>query len=245
MMNWLTFLFLLCLSFYHATAQVKAFAPLPCSTWGPDQYLSYEEVQRIAAPDPLGKYMAVTSTSSAARYETFGKDRNVYSWLPDTDHYSYINNVQVIRWNIVDKETVFKFIVKNIFDDELYSVSSENSCGVIIFPDSIQTQNNIVFIAIKPQDIDFSDQLKVINFSHVELHPRKKEERLAILDQIKACSTLECKIEKLKAYNAILDMLSLLELEKMKDRQNKTIDKLYWEIVSQIRYKYSYRSWER
>jgi hypothetical protein len=231
---------------YHAFAQVKAFSPLSCFTWGPDQFLDFETVQRNALPDLLGPYN-YTLNPSPSSYESFGKNRGVYSWLPDTDRFQYINNVQVIRWNFVDTQTPYEITVKNIFDEALYSTSTENSCGVIIFPDSINTIDNIILIHIKANTDQYErgDQLKMINFSHVELRPRNKAERLATLKELQSCSSIACKIEKLKADHATLDILSLLELEKMKDPKNKDIDKLYWEIVSQIRYEFSNRAWER
>jgi len=242
MKSFFTFLFI-GFTFYQASAQVKAFAPLSCYTWGVDQFLDFETVQRLG---PFQPPYTAGRPYNATSYQSFGEDREVYSWLADDQRYQYINNVQVIRWNINDRDTRYKITVSDMFDEEFYSLSTENSCGIIIFPDSIEAQKDVVFVKIRTEDQrNMRAGINVINFGHVELHPKDKAKRLSILQELQSCTSLECKIEKLKAHNALLDILSLLELEKMKDRQNKDIDKLHWEIVSQIRYEFSVRSWER
>ncbi len=242
MKSLLIFLFL-SFSFFRAIAQVKYVSPLSCFTWGPDQFLDYETVRRNAPPEVQGPYQPVTSPSLQS-YQSFGQDRSIYSWLSDDQHYKYINNVQVIRWTINDQKIPYKITITNLYDEELYSITTENSCGIILFPDSIDTQ--MPYIQVKIKSSNPSVRLETYNFSLVSLKPRDKDERLNILKELQACNSLECKIEKLKSHhNTTLDILSLLELEKMKDRQNKSIDKLYWEFVSQIRYEFSIRSWER
>lgn len=245
-MKFFLFFILAAFALNDAFAQVQPFAPLSCFTWGPDQYLNFETTQHNAVPEVQGKYKTADSDPpTVSQYEAFGKDRAVYSWLPDDQQYAYINNVQVIRWNIQDDKP-YTIYIMNIFDETLYSVSTENSCGVILFPDSIETMKNMLVVKIKYADQqDIRAGLRVINFSQVVLLPRKQEERFSILKELQACNSLECKIEKLKSYKATADILSLLELEKMKDPKNKAVDKLYWEFVSQRRYDFAHRSWER
>jgi len=240
----LLFIFLFIPITFSTFAQVKSISPLSCSTWGPDQFLDFETVQRAAPPRPYERYPAVY-TPGASTYESFGKNRGVYAWHPDNVPYHYINNVQVLRWNICDNQT-YRIFITDMFDSILYSAPTTNSCGLIIFPDSLTAFHKRFFIRILPSDKKtLGGDLRVINFSSIELIPREEEERLAVLNQLKSCNNLECKIKILKEQKATLDILSLLELEKLKDPTNKNIDKLYWEIVSQIRYEYSGISWER
>jgi len=226
---------------YSSSAQVKWINPLPCDSWNKGNFLSFEVMKR-STPEPQqnGKYMQVYSPSQSS-YHNYTNNKKVYSWNPYSN--DYINNIQVIRWTIQDDKSLYKFVVSNIYDEIIYEVASDKSCGLIIFPDSIIDYGTL-HIEIKPKDPEYFPLIG--NFARRLLISKMDDpQRLSILKEIQSCTTLECKIEILKSYDKTLDILSLLELEKMRDPLNPIIDKLYWELVSRMCYDNSSKSEER
>ena len=216
-------------------AQVKMIAPLPCNTWGNDQFLSYEEIDGMMPKQKepgKHKYMSY-NYQSEDNYNSYPSKNKIYSWNLDRG-YEYINNIQVIRWIIQENTSFYKISVLNIYDELLYEIENDNTCGIIIFPDSVSTnsEKQVIIIEIKPRSSD--NKLLMNNFSKIFIEP--SPQKLSILKEIQGCTTLECKIEVFKLYKKNLDILSLLELEKMRDPQNKQIDKLYWKFISEIMY---------
>jgi hypothetical protein len=225
-------IFIFLLLAYSSSAQnhVKDIAPLKCDTWGKPQWSSYHPV---AAQNSL--------EISQQEFLTFDQEYDVSFISPQVDYVSYVNNIQIIRWQIRNTEKKYKVRITNVYDEIIYEAPTEQ-CGLIIFPDSLYDEEaRYISLKVIPAD----DERPVFNRTSFSIKPLEEVSRKAILDELKACPTIDCKVNMLVKQNRLWDAMSVLELEKMKDPDNLALYSLYWDLARKARLEWAQLSRER
>ncbi len=212
-----------------AQTQWKNLAPLPCDTWGKPQWSSYEPY-----PNAYGNEI------SKEVFLSFDQNYNISFISPDINYTTYINNIQIIRWQI--KNTAYTYDVKilNMYDEVIYQVKAEQ-CGLIIFPDSL-LEEDVPYVRMSIAVSNSEERIPPISFGTKAVEDISRK---AILNQLKNCPTIDCKIDLLVRQNKIWDAMSVLELERMRDPDNLALYSLYWDLARKARVNWAYKSYER
>lgn len=215
------FIFVIFILCYSASAQNqwKYIAPLKCDTWGKPQWTPYDPVlfgQGDSIPEE--------------EYLSFDQDDRI-SFISPHIKDTYVNNVQIIRWQINKPEDTYDISISN--DGEIIYRAPAEQCGVILFPDSLFGESEHKYLSLSL--IPSNDQPYTFNRPSFFIQPVKEVLRKAILNELKSCPTIDCKINLLIQQNRLWDAMSVLELEKMRDPDNLALYSVYWDVARKAR----------
>ena len=216
-------------------AQYNWITQLPCDTWGDgESKFSFESVYQE------NKYKYSTPGVTSENYISYDSDWSTSFWTPHTEM-QYVNNVQIIRWDIKDYSIKYRLSISNLMDVEIYN-EEINTCAVLINLDSIR--GDFFGIKLKPINETKYPPQWISKRHDFSMYALANEKRSKVLEALNGCTTLNCKVDLLVKEQLFLDAMSLLEVEKMKSSSDE-IDSMYWKVASMVRLSWLYLSMER
>jgi hypothetical protein len=195
----------------------KFIQPLPCGTWGEQNWTIYtaKDLERKTYPG------AVDLDS----YYNFQPSNEVSFLTRDQD---YINNVQCIRWTLDETEEPFKITVSENGKRVILYEAETKGCGLIFFPDSLmKSPYSELQVIVEGGGLP----TKYFYFA-----PLFKMKRQSYLSDLKKCGEIKCQVGTLIREQKYREALSLLEIEKLRDPENPELETIYWRTASRIRF---------
>jgi hypothetical protein len=206
-----------------AIAQAEYVQEIDCKAWGTEQVVS-------PSVNTIQHYIF------KPRVVERSDDNNLTSLTPENQQPGYIQNTVALRWNVKDKRISYTVTFRNIFDEEIYKTTL-TGCALLIYPDSLLKQEETKALTVA---IARTEGAEPRTETLYHLKPLADEERTNWLNQLSTCEELECKLNTLAAKGYLLDVLTLLELEKLKTDPDPTLLSKYWELVTILKKSYGY-----
>lgn len=201
------------------TVQAQKFIqPLPCGTWGEQNWTIY------SAKDLERKtYPGAVNLESYYNYEP----SNEVDFLVTTET-GYINNVQCLRWALDKTEEPFKVTVSENGKRIILYEAETKGCGLIFFPDSLlKSRYAELQIVVEGGDMP----TKYFYYSSLAMMKRK-----TYISELQDCAEIKCQVGTLIREQKYREALSLLEIEKLRDPYNTELETIYWRTASRIRF---------
>ncbi len=225
MKRYLFALFTIILGSTHLCAQNNGITQLPCGTWGVNSFGTIEEVYNAKEY----KYTHVGYTND--NYKSFDAEWPISFWTPN-ENSSYLYNIQFIPWEIKDHSIKYHLTIQNIYDVVIYD-EPINTCAVAL--NLAFLKEEVFSIKIEPLNQNTPSPYWIAYRQKCMLLPLEVNKKKYVVTKLNECSSLACKIEVLVKENLLLDALSLLEVEKINNKNDPNIDRMYWKVASIVR----------
>jgi hypothetical protein len=216
-MRSIIFHFVFLLLGYTAQAQ-KFIQPLPCGTWGEQNWSIYtvKDLERKTYPGAV-------NLDNYYNYEP----SNEVDFLVNNES-GYINNVQCIRWTLEETEEPFKVTVSENGKRIILYEAETKGCGLIFFPDSL--------LKSRYSELQFVIEGGGLATKYFYFTPLYQMKRNSYLSDMKTCGEIKCQVGTLIREQKYREALSLLEIEKLRDPNNPELETIYWRTASRIRF---------